>query len=114
MRDLTLVNCQHCAKCAHIHSERTSHQETANTVQNVHAQHSEGSSHQETDSTVKNVHTYNILKDLQVRGLMALLKICTQNILKDLQFRELVVFSGKIKNVKEGRLVLRKLWYLFR
>jgi len=56
----------------------------------------------------------NILKDLQVRGLMALLKMCTQNILKDLHFRELMVFSGKMKNVKEGCLVLRKLWYLFR
>jgi hypothetical protein len=49
----------------------------------------------------------NILRDLQVRGLMALVKMCTQNILKDLHSRELMVFSQKLKNVKEGCLVLR-------
>jgi hypothetical protein len=81
----TSGNCKHCAKCAHIqHSERPSYQGPDDTVQDV----------------------CNILRDLQVRGLMALLKMCTQNILKDLHFRELVVFSWKMKNVKEGCLVL--------
>jgi 3-deoxy-D-manno-octulosonic-acid transferase len=68
------------------------------------------------------VQTYNILKDLHIRDMMALCKKCTtfsdifgsallkmgtQNILKDLYFSEMMVFSWKMKNVKEGCLVIR-------
>ena len=50
-------------------------------------QHSQRPSGQRTDGITKDVHTHNILKDLH--------------------FRELMVFFWKLKNVKEGCLVLR-------